>query len=99
MPRRSVVAKSERGGPFILLRLSPEVYAKLSEVAGKAERGRGGGMAGYVRRLVHEALGFPEPETYAAEESPRRKKRVERSQLEHRRDEGQQLAERVPDDN
>src|ERR1039458_6286700 len=69
------MAKSEKGKPFILVRLDPEVFAKLHEVAGETERGRGGGMAAYVRKLIHDNLGFAEPETYAAERSPRYEKR------------------------
>ena len=64
----------------ILLRLDAAAYAKLKTVAGHTERGRSGGMVHYVRRLVHAALNCPEPPVYAAEESPRRKRRLELAQ-------------------
>ena len=69
--KRETVAKANTGNPFIMVRLSPEAFAKLQEVAGPSERGRGGGMALWVRRLIHKELGLPDPEVFAAELSPR----------------------------
>jgi len=60
----------------LLLRLDPEVYARLKAVAGPTERGRSGGMTHYIKRLVHAALNCPEPAAYAVEESPRRQRRL-----------------------
>jgi len=69
------MAKANTGNPFILVRLSPEAYAKLQEAAGVAAPGRGGGMAHYVRRLIHRKLDLPDPEIFAAELSPRKQRK------------------------
>lgn len=69
------MGKANTGNPFIMVRLSPEAYAKLQEVAGPSERGRGGGMALWVRRLIHKELGLPDPEVFAAELSPRKQRK------------------------
>lgn len=66
------------GRPQVSVRLDPEVMELLKEraAAEERERGRGGGVAHYVRRLIHRHLGLPEPDLYAAEPSPRRRKKL-----------------------
>lgn len=72
------MATTSDGRPHILVRLDPEVFERLKEVAGSTESGRGGGMAFLVRCLIHRHLGLPDPVPYAAHVSPRRLKRLER---------------------
>lgn len=64
------------GNPKLTLRLEPHVMELLRERAGEdSAPGRGGGVAHYVRRLIHQHLELPEPEVYAAEPSPRKRKK------------------------
>lgn len=63
-----------RGNPYLTIRMEPEVLALLKEQIPAGERGRGGGVSHYVRRLIYADLGLGEPPRFAAEVSPRRRK-------------------------
>lgn len=56
---------SERGNPAIKVRLEPEVLALVAQRAHHLPRGRGGGVAYYVRSLVYRDLGLPVPDQWA----------------------------------
>lgn len=63
-----------RGNPYLRLRLEPEVLELLKERAGDGRPGRSGGVSAWVRALIYRELGLGLPPSYAAEESPRRKR-------------------------
>lgn len=63
------------GNPIIRVRIEPEVLAMLKERIPRGERGRGGGVSQYLRRLIYADLGLGEPPRHAPEVSPRRKRK------------------------
>ncbi len=70
---------ARRGNPYAMVRLEPHVMNKIQELSGPAERGRGGGVSQYLRRLVYDHLGLGEPPCFAVGEfepgpAPRRER-------------------------
>jgi|JI10StandDraft_1071094.scaffolds.fasta_scaffold1896576_1 hypothetical protein len=59
-----------RGDPCVTVRLEPEVLELLKEKAGSA-KGKFGGAAHHVRRLIYEDLGLGEPPADGAHRSER----------------------------
>lgn len=57
---------ARRGNPYAMVRLEPHVMNKIQELSEPAERGRGGGVSQYLRRLVYDHLGLGEPPCFAA---------------------------------
>lgn len=72
-----------RGDPCVTVRLEPEVLELLQEKAGRV-KGKYGGAAHHVRRLIYEDLGLGEPPTDGAHRSERsgRRKTAEEGQIE-----------------
>lgn len=71
---------ARRGNPYAMVRLEPHVMNLIQERSEPAERGRGGGVSQYLRRLVYDHLGLGEPPCFATpeleqEEAPRRAER------------------------
>jgi len=66
---------SPTGNPFIRVRMEPHVLEMLKERIPPGERGRGGGVSHYVRQLIYADLGLGDPPRFAAEVSPRRKRK------------------------
>jgi hypothetical protein len=64
-----------RGNPVIGVRLEPHVVELLREKIPQSERGRAGGVSQYIKTLVYEHLGLGQPPRYAAEPSPRKKRK------------------------
>ena len=58
---------ARRGNPYAMVRLEPHVMTRIQELAEPAERGRGGGVSQYLRRLVYDHLGLGEPPCFASE--------------------------------
>jgi hypothetical protein len=56
---------TDRGNPAIKVRLEPDILAQLRQRADRQERGRGGGVAYYLRSLAYRDLGLPEPAAWA----------------------------------
>lgn len=51
---------AKRGHPGVLVRLHPEALRRLQElVPHERQPGQRGGVAGVIRKLVYEHLGFP----------------------------------------
>lgn len=70
---------ARRGNPYAMVRLEPHVMNRIQELSEPAERGRGGGVSQYLRRLVYDHLGLGEPPCFAAdleveEAAPRRER-------------------------
>ena len=68
---------ARRGNPYALVRLEPHVMNLIQERSEPRERGKGGGVSQYLRRLVYDHLGLGDPPCFAAEvveevKSPRR---------------------------
>jgi hypothetical protein len=79
MGRPKVHDQPRDGRPGFVVRLDPEIVELLRQKIGKSERGRGGGIAHYLRTLLYADLGLDPPEPWAAEVSPRRKPNHEKS--------------------
>ncbi|HEY3998736.1 MAG TPA: hypothetical protein VGO93_07710 [Candidatus Xenobia bacterium] len=60
------------GNRIVAVRLEEQIIAQLKARADDLGRGRGGGVAHYLRVLAYRDLGLPDPEPYAAGLSPRR---------------------------
>ena len=58
---------ARRGNPYAMVRLEPHVMNRIQELSEPAERGRGGGVSQYLRRLVYSHLGLGEPPCFATE--------------------------------
>lgn len=56
---------ARRGNPYAMVRLEPHVMIKIQELSEPAERGRGGGVSQYLRRLVYDHLGLGDPPCFA----------------------------------
>jgi hypothetical protein len=59
---------ARRGNPYAMVRLEPHVMSLIQELSEPAERGRGGGVSQYLRRLVYDHLGLGEPPCFATAE-------------------------------
>jgi hypothetical protein len=68
---------ARRGNQELRLRLESDVLKLLKELVPPGERGRGGGVAHFVRGLIYRELGLGEPPRFAAEVSPRKRKKPE----------------------
>lgn len=73
---------ARRGNPYAMVRLEPHIMNLIQERSEPAERGRGGGVSQYLRRLVYDHLGLGEPPCFASpeledapQEAPRRAER------------------------
>jgi hypothetical protein len=60
---------TERGNPAIKVRLEPGILVQLRQRAHRFERGRGGGIAYYLRSLAYRDLGLPDPTPWGGQES------------------------------
>ena len=70
---------ARRGNPYAMVRLEPHVMNLIQELSEPRERGKGGGVSQYLRRLVYDHLGLGEPPCFAAEVfQPVPERRVER---------------------
>ena len=58
---------ARRGNPYAMVRLEPHVMNLIQELSEPRERGKGGGVSQYLRRLVYDHLGLGEPPCFAAE--------------------------------
>lgn len=72
---------ARRGRDQITVRLEDDILDELRAVA-QTERGRAGGLALYVRRLIYQDLGRPLPEQYGLETEAIRSPRLA-TRLEH----------------
>lgn len=62
-----------------MVRLEPHVMRLLQQHSLPRERGRGGGVSQYLRRIVYEHLGLGEPPCFAEiPEEPQPRPRAER---------------------
>ncbi|MBS2035200.1 hypothetical protein JST97_09435 [bacterium] len=59
---------ARRGNPYAMVRLEPHVMNLIQQRSEPAERGRGGGVSQYLRRLVYDHLGLGEPPCFASPE-------------------------------
>lgn len=58
---------ARRGNPYAMVRLEPHVMNLIQELSEPRERGKGGGVSQYLRRLVYDHLGLGDPPCFAAE--------------------------------
>lgn len=56
---------ARRGNPYAMVRLEPHVMDMIQEQSAPRERGRGGGVSQYLRRLVYSHLGLGDPPCFA----------------------------------
>lgn len=56
-----------KGKPVFQIRLEPDVLEKLKAKIPPSERGRGGGVSHYVRRLIYADLGLGAPPRFATD--------------------------------
>jgi hypothetical protein len=56
---------ARRGNPYAIVRLEPHVMELILQQSPPRERGRGGGVSQYLRRLVYSHLGLGEAPCFA----------------------------------
>lgn len=56
---------ARRGNPYAMVRLEPHIMDMILEQSQPRERGRGGGVSQYLRRLVYSHLGLGDPPCFA----------------------------------
>ncbi|MBT9588706.1 hypothetical protein IV102_35555 [bacterium] len=60
---------ARRGNPYAMVRLEPHVMDMIQQQSDPRERGKGGGVSQYLRRLVYSHLGLGDPPCFAVPES------------------------------
>lgn len=58
----------------ILVRLDQDMYERIKEKVGAPNGKFGSGVSGYIKQLLHEALGMDKPNYHDSKRGPRAKR-------------------------